>query len=80
MHNSLKVSGRYSYYEKGEGAPLIILHGLMGGLSNFTGVLDYFPDKGFKIVVPELPVYDLPLSDTTVKSLANFLNDYLSLR
>mgnify|MGYP007000155055 len=21
MHNSLKVSGRYSYYEKGEGAP-----------------------------------------------------------
>ena len=28
-------------------------------------------------MVPELSVYDLPLSYTTVKSLANFLNDFL---
>ena len=35
----------FRYIESGKGKPLIILHGLMGGLSNFEGVLDYFPKK-----------------------------------
>jgi hypothetical protein len=26
-----KKEGKYSYYEAGEGTPLVILHGLMGG-------------------------------------------------
>ena len=71
------VEADFRYLELGEGMPVVILHGLMGGLSNFAGVLDYFPNKGFKIIVPELPVYNLPLVDTTVKSLANFLDDFL---
>ena len=77
LKKEIITESNFRYIESGEGKPVVILHGLMGGLSNFAGVLDYFPDKGFKIVVPELPVYDLPLSDTTVKSLANFLNDFL---
>jgi pimeloyl-ACP methyl ester carboxylesterase len=68
---------KYRYVEIGEGTPVVILHGLMGGLSNFEGVMNYFPDKGYKILVPELPVYDLPLVDSTVKSLADFLNGFL---
>ena len=28
----LKKEGKYSYFEAGEGTPIIILHGLMGGL------------------------------------------------
>jgi hypothetical protein len=31
---TLQTEGRYSYYEAGEGTPIVILHGLMGGLSN----------------------------------------------
>jgi triacylglycerol esterase/lipase EstA (alpha/beta hydrolase family) len=34
-----------------EGTPLVILHGLMGGLSNFDAVASYFSDKGYKIVI-----------------------------
>ncbi len=41
----LMAHGRYSYYEKGEGAPLVILHGLMGGLSNFDGVAAHFSTR-----------------------------------
>ena len=77
LEKEIITESNFRYIESGEGQPVVILHGLMGGLSNFAGVLNYFPDKGFKIVVPELPVYDLPLSDTTVKSLANFLNEFL---
>ena len=78
MHNSLKVSGRYSYYEKGEGAPLIILHGLMGGLSNFDGVAGHFSTAGYKVIIPELPLYDLPLLKTNVKQFAIYLRDFIT--
>ena len=38
MENELINEGGFKYIEKGEGKPIIILHGLMGGLSNFEGV------------------------------------------
>ena len=70
----------YRYIELGQGTPVVILHGLMGGLSNFEGVMNYFPSKGYKILVPELPVYDLPLINSTVKSLAEFLDGFLNFK
>jgi pimeloyl-ACP methyl ester carboxylesterase len=70
----------YRYIELGEGNPVVILHGLMGGLSNFEGVINYFPSKGYKILVPELPVYKLPLVNSTVKSLAEFLDGFLNFK
>jgi hypothetical protein len=30
MEKNYKKEGRYSYYEAGEGTPIVILHGLMG--------------------------------------------------
>ena len=70
----------YRYIELGQGTPVVILHGLMGGLSNFEGVMNYFPSKGYKILVPELPVYDLPLINSSVKSLAEFLDGFLNFK
>ena len=43
MENILTKESDYIYLEKGEGQPIVILHGLMGGLSNFAGVHEYFP-------------------------------------
>jgi hypothetical protein len=45
MDKDLKKEGRYSYFEAGEGTPIIILHGLMGGLSNFDGVANFFRER-----------------------------------
>jgi 2-hydroxy-6-oxonona-2,4-dienedioate hydrolase len=70
----------YRYIEIGEGTPVVILHGLMGGLSNFEGVMNYFPNKGYKILVPELPVYELPLISSTVKSLSEFVDGFLNFK
>ena len=50
----------------------------MGGLSNFQGVTDYFPDKGYQVIVPMLPIYDLPLLKTNVKEFANYVNQFIS--
>ena len=64
--------------EVGEGTPIIILHGLMGGLSNFNGVMDHFPAMGYKVLVPELPIYDMPMLKTNVKSFAKFLDGFIA--
>ncbi|MEK9851901.1 MAG: alpha/beta hydrolase [Flavobacteriaceae bacterium] len=77
MMKQIVQDADFRYVEAGEGQPIIILHGLMGGLSNFEGVLDYFPPKGYKVIIPELPVYTLPVLKTSVKSLSEFLHDFI---
>ena len=39
MIHRLKKEKNYSYIEAGEGTPIVVLHGLMGGLSNFDSVI-----------------------------------------
>lgn len=77
MEEKIITEGKYRYVEIGEGTPIIILHGLMGGLSNFQGVMDHFPNQGYKVLVPELPIYDKPLLKTTVKHFANFVEEFI---
>lgn len=80
MEHPIIAEGKYRYIEAGEGTPVIILHGLMGGLSNFQGVMDYFPSQGYRVLIPELPLYTLPLLKTTVKSFAKFLERFISFK
>jgi pimeloyl-ACP methyl ester carboxylesterase len=49
----------------------------MGGLSNFEGVMNYFSPKGYRVIIPELPVYTMPVLSTSVKSLSEFLHDFI---
>lgn len=80
MKDDLIKEGKFSYTEKGEGTPIVILHGLMGGLSNFHGVTDYFPEKGYKILVPELPIYDMPMLKTNVKNFAKYVKSFIQYK
>lgn len=78
MKENLIETKDFRYVERGEGQPIVILHGLMGGLSNFRGVYDFFPEKGYRVIIPELPVYDLPLLKTTVKDIAVHLDKFFT--
>lgn len=80
MENELQQQGKFSFVERGEGTPLIILHGLMGGLSNFDGVANYFPKHGYKVVIPELPIYSMPLLKTNIKNITTFIKDFIESR
>ncbi len=80
MAHILKKEGQFNYIEVGEGTPIIVLHGLMGGLSNFAAVTDYFSEKGYKVIIPELPIYTLSLLKTNVKSFAKYLNDFIEYK
>ena len=78
MAHQLKEEGKFKYLEIGEGTPMIILHGLMGGLSNFNNVAQFFPEKGYKVIIPELPLFELPLLTTNVNSFAKYLKEFIS--
>jgi pimeloyl-ACP methyl ester carboxylesterase len=55
-----KQSGKFQYLDEGEGTPIIVLHGLMGGLSNFSAVTTHFSKLDYRVIIPVLPLYDLP--------------------
>ncbi len=80
MTHRLKKEKNYSYIEAGEGTPIIVLHGLMGGLSNFDSVIHYFSKKGYTVVIPELPIYTKSLLKTNVKSFAKYLHDFIEFK
>ncbi len=77
MQYKLKEEGKFKYVEAGEGKTMIVLHGLMGSLSNFNGVLDCFSAKGYRVLIPELPLYTMPLLKTNVKNLSKHLKEFM---
>jgi len=79
MDPSLIEEGGFSYIEEGEGPVILVLHGLFGALSNFKGVLEHFSTK-YTVVIPMLPIYTLPVLNTNVNSLADFLHDFIEFK
>lgn len=79
MEYEIKHQGKFRFVEEGEGAPLVLLHGLFGALSNFKDLIDYF-SKYVKVVVPILPLYELTLLDTTVSGLSKYVHRFIELR
>jgi pimeloyl-ACP methyl ester carboxylesterase len=77
MIDTLKTEGKFTYAEAGEGPAIVVLHGLMGTLSNFEATFNHFSKNGYTVLIPELPLYSLPLLDTNVKNLAKFLKEFL---
>ena len=52
----------------------------MGALSNFDSTFNHFSSKGYKVLIPELPLYSLPLLKTNVKNLAKFLHSFITFK
>ena len=76
MALSVKVEEGFSYVEEGEGPILLLLHGLFGALSNWQHVIDKFSNH-YKVVIPLLPIYDLPLLNANVEALANHVHKFV---
>ena len=79
MDYQLKEEGAYRYIEEGSGEPLILLHGLFGALSNFKEVVEHFSATK-KVLIPMLPLYTMPLLTTGVKSLSEFLHEFIEFK
>lgn len=75
----LKEENGFSYIDEGEGDVLLLLHGLMGALSNWEKVVEDFRSE-FRVIIPMLPIYDLPLLTTGVKSLAKYVHKFVTYK
>lgn len=69
----------FKYIEAGKGETLVLLHGLMGELSNWELVIDRFKDR-YHVVIPILPIYDLPILTLGVKALSRYLHRFLKFK
>ena len=47
---------------------------------NFNGVITFSKDKGFKVLMPVLPIYDLPILKTSVRELSSFLDRFIKFK
>ncbi len=74
----IKENG-FSYVERGEGKVLLLLHGLFGALSNWEYVLERF-SKDYKVVIPLMPIYELPLLGANVDGLAKFIHKFVEYK
>jgi 2-hydroxy-6-oxonona-2,4-dienedioate hydrolase len=79
MEYEIKQEEKFRFIEEGQGEPLLLLHGLFGALSNFSGQIDHFR-KDYKVVVPILPLLDLDLLHTTVGGLEKFVHRFVEYR
>jgi pimeloyl-ACP methyl ester carboxylesterase len=79
MDENIKKDGGFEYVEVGNGPVMVVLHGLFGALSNFKDVLDHFKSK-YRVVIPLMPLYTLPVLNTNVKNLMEFVHDFIQYK
>jgi pimeloyl-ACP methyl ester carboxylesterase len=79
MEYNIKEEAGFKYIEEGEGEVLLLLHGLMGALSNWDGVIEEFKGR-YTVIIPMLPIYDLPLLTTGVKTLAKYVHKFVKFK
>lgn len=79
MNYQLQTDGDFKFIEEGKGPAIVLLHGLFGALSNWTDVIDHFKDR-YQVIIPMMPIFELPLLSTGVKELTKFVHRFISHR
>ena len=80
MEFQIRKEGKFKYIEEGRGEQTIIcLHGLFGALSNFTDIVNDFKEN-YTVVVPLLPIFELPVREVTLEGLLEHVNEFITFR
>lgn len=79
MALKVKQDGDYLYVDEGKGEILLLLHGLFGALSNWEDVVDCF-SKYFRVIIPMLPIYEMPIKEAGLDGLRKFLEDFVTFK
>ena len=80
MNYDIQESENFRYIETGGGSEtLLLLHGLFGALSNFGGILDHFGER-YNVVIPILPIYELPIRKVGLGGLVNHIEQFVDHR
>lgn len=67
---------RFRWLERGEGEPVVLLHGLMGDMTHWDDVLATLDDVA-RPIAPALPLFDPDLAEASVRELAEYVLRFL---
>jgi pimeloyl-ACP methyl ester carboxylesterase len=81
MNYHIKEENGFKYIESdpGKEKTLLLLHGLFGALSNFASIIDHFRGR-MNVVVPMLPIFELPLRKLSVMGLVNHVDEFVQFK
>lgn len=72
----IKEEGKFRWLEEGEGSPIILLHGLMGGVENFGDMVSHISKK-HKVYGLDLRLFEGSLLKVSVKNLSDYLYNFM---
>jgi pimeloyl-ACP methyl ester carboxylesterase len=75
----VKEENEFKYVDEGQGQVLMLLHGLFGALSNWEDVVNLF-SKNFRVIIPMLPIYDMPIKEAGLDGLRKFVEDFVIMK
>jgi pimeloyl-ACP methyl ester carboxylesterase len=75
----VKEENGFKYVDEGQGEVMLLLHGLFGALSNWEGVVDRF-SKNYRVVIPMLPIYEMPIREAGLEGLRKFVEDFVAFK
>lgn len=75
----VKEEKGFKYVDEGNGPVVLLLHGLFGALSNWEGVTNRF-SKNFRVVIPMLPIYEMPIKEAGIDGLRKFVEEFVAFK
>jgi 2-hydroxy-6-oxonona-2,4-dienedioate hydrolase len=74
----VKQEGKFKWLEEGNGGqPIILLHGLMGGVENFGEMVDFISEE-YKVYGLDLKLFEGSILKVSVKSLSDYLYEFMN--
>jgi len=74
----VKEEGKFKWLEEGDGGqPIILLHGLMGGVENFGEMVDFISAE-YKVYGLDLKLFEGSILKVSVKSLSDYLYEFMN--
>lgn len=76
MIREFKPFYNQAYLDTGDGPVVILLHGLFGNLSIWKHVIAELR-RDYRIIIPRLPLFGIPVRETSVKYISEVLYEFL---
>jgi len=76
---TLHETDGFRYLDEGPATdltPVVCLHGLLGGIGNWTSVVEALAAHQYRVLVPVLPMYELPMKKSNVQGLVDHVHAF----
>lgn len=79
MGLKVREENDFKYVDEGSGRVIMLLHGLFGALSNWEALVNHY-SKHFRVVIPMLPIYEMPIKEAGLQGLREFVERFVELK